>query len=75
MTTKKLSEIGREMCLEEYANTYSREEHLLVMTLEERRELLLAAFIAGSQSGNNVMPGLRGYIPEDFNEFLDSEGL
>ena len=33
-------------------------------------DTLLAAFKAGSQSGNNVMPGLSGYIPDDFNDFL-----
>ena len=33
-------------------------------------DTLLAAFKAGSQSGNNVMPGLSGYIPADFNDFL-----
>lgn len=33
---------------------------------------LLCAFQAGSKSGNGVMPGLRGYIPEDFQEFLQT---
>ena len=75
-----MSKTPKELA-EEYCNQFSwndpREEDAHNAFLagyqaakDYNEDTLLAAFKAGSQSGNNVMPGLSGYIPADFNDFL-----
>lgn len=79
---KKLSEIGSVRDIESLVSMGSNfweglnpKSVAIIMTPEERREFARAIFKAGSKSGNSAVPGLTGFLIEDFNEFLDSEGL